>query len=311
MKKQTILLLFFATLLSSLIATLPIPARADDADFISFPSGVTVYSPLNMTYDSRYLTLNVTLQSAGNMGDIDPNVWMSYGIDGKTNGAVPLDVSNPGLHVVTNAAGLVNLPELSPGSHCLTITTYGHNQKTLDPKYLSFTDTVYFSISADASSVPPPGWILQDSTPQDSQPQDLTPQDSHPQDSTPPTISILSPTENGSFQVTNPTSFAVPLNFTVDESSQLSLSLDGQLNTTINGNLTLTGLLAGLHNVTLYACDSAGNVGASETVNFSITATMEPQQEPDSSLVLPLAASAASVAVVASGVLVYLRKHKS
>ena len=181
------------------MATLPIPARAD-ADFISFPSGVTVYSPLNMTYDSRYLTLNLTLQSAGNMGNIDPNVWMNYSIDGKTNGAVPLDVSNPGLHVVTNAAGLVNLPELSTGSHCLTIITFGHNQKTLDPKYLSYTDTVYFSISADASSVPPPGWILQDSTSQDSQPQDLTPQEIPPQDSTPPTILILSPTKNESFR---------------------------------------------------------------------------------------------------------------
>ena len=123
-----------------------------------------------MTYNSRYLTLNLTLYSAGNMGDIDPQISMTYSVDGKYNGSVPLEVSNPGLHVVTNAIGFVNLPKLSEGSHCLTIYLYGHNQKSLNPKYLSYADTVYFSISADASDVPPPGWVPQKIIPQDVQP---------------------------------------------------------------------------------------------------------------------------------------------
>jgi hypothetical protein len=277
-----------------MLAIFPNSAKAD-ADFLSFPSGVTIYSPLNTTYTSRYLALNLTLYSAGNMGGIDPQISMSYSIDGKYNGSVPLVVSNPGLHVVTNAAGLVNLPEISVGSHCLTIVLFGHNQRSLDPKYLSYVDTVYFSVSADASDIPPAGWI----------PQDLT-----PQDLTPPTILILSPTKNESFEVTNITSFEVPLNFTVDEASQLSFSLDGQLNTTITGNNSLTGLPVGLHNVTVYAWDSAGNVGASKTVNFTITVRLESKPESEPSIVLPLAASTVSIAVVAGGVLVYWKKRK-
>jgi hypothetical protein len=170
MKRRIILLLAFAALLSSLMAACPISAKAESTDFLSFPSGVTVYSPLNMTYNSRYLTLNLTLYSAGNMGNIDPQISMTYSVDGKYNGSVPLEVSNPGLHVVTNAFGFVNLPKLSEGSHCLTLYLFGHNQKSLNPKYLSYVDTVCFSISADASDVPPPGWVPQEVAPQDVQP---------------------------------------------------------------------------------------------------------------------------------------------
>jgi hypothetical protein len=228
MKKVVFTLMLFAALLSSLTVTLPIKAKAENADSISSPSGLAIYSPLNTTDSSRYLTLNLTLESAGQMGGIDPNIVMNYDIDGRFNGAVPLYVSNPGLHVVTNAAALVELPELSPGAHCLTIFLYGLNQRSLEPKYLSFEDRVYFSVSADAP--------------------DLT-----PEDVTPPRILILSPAENETFEVANITSLEIPLNFTVDEASQLSFSLDGQLNKTITGNNSLTGLPAGLHNVTVYA----------------------------------------------------------
>jgi hypothetical protein len=72
----------------------------------------------------------------------------------------------------------------------------------------------------------------------------------------------------------------------------------------------LIGLPVGLHNVTVYAWDSAGNVGASKTVNFTITVRLESKPESEPSLVLPLAASTVSIAVVAGGVLVYWKKHK-
>jgi hypothetical protein len=63
----------------------------------------------------------------------------------------------------------------------------------------------------------------------------------------------------------------VPLNFTVSESaSKLSYVLDGQDDVPIEGNTTLTGLSAGVHNVTVYAWDAAGNVGASETITFTV-----------------------------------------
>ncbi|MBN1358603.1 hypothetical protein JW988_07535, partial [Candidatus Bathyarchaeota archaeon] len=80
-----------------------------------------------------------------------------------------------------------------------------------------------------------------------------------------PEISVLSPltqTYNGS---------SVSLNFTVDRPvSWMSYSLDGADNVTVSGNLTLTGLSGGMHNVTVYANDTYGNMGASETIFFTI-----------------------------------------
>ena len=110
-------------------------------------------------------------------------------------------------------------------------------------------------------------------------------------------ISISSP-ENTVYTANN-----VPLNLSVDmSSSNLSYSLDGQANVTIAGNTTLSDVSAGLHNVTVYAWDAAGNVGASETVTFTV-AELFP--------VVPVAIGVALVAVViaATGSLLYNRKR--
>jgi len=85
-------------------------------------------------------------------------------------------------------------------------------------------------------------------------------------DTTPPHVFVLSPRHAQKYDNPN-----VPLDFTANEStSQLAYSLDGQENTTVAGNTTLIGLSEGTHNVTVYAWDNAGNVGASETITFSI-----------------------------------------
>jgi hypothetical protein len=64
---------------------------------------------------------------------------------------------------------------------------------------------------------------------------------------------------------------SIPLNFTIDEpASQIAYSLDGQENITITGNITLTGLANGDHDLTIYATDETGNVGASETSHFTV-----------------------------------------
>ena len=81
----------------------------------------------------------------------------------------------------------------------------------------------------------------------------------------PPTISIVSP-ENKTYTANN-----VSLTFTVSEpTSWIGYSLDGQANVTITGNTTLTGLSDGSHNLIVYAKDTAGNTGASETIRFNI-----------------------------------------
>ena len=99
------------------------------------------------------------------------------------------------------------------------------------------------------------------------------------------------------------------MNFTVNKTtSQISYSLDGQQNITTTGNMTLTGLSNGLHNVTVYATDEAGNVGASQTINFTVSV---PAEKPFSNL--PVAASIAAAVVIAvacAGVIVYFRKRK-
>ncbi len=300
LNKRRVLLLLFAILLSSLTAVYPISVHGQATDS-NIPSGIGVYSPRNMTYDSHYLFLNLTLNSAGQMGYLDPHINMNYSIDGKYNGAVPLTISNPGLHVVTNAAAYMSLPKLSEGSHCLTLYLFGWNQRSIYPKYLSYVETVYFSVSSSASDVPPSDWVPQENMSQDVQPHDLTP----------PKVSILSPMRNESFKATNLTSVEVSLNFTVDETaSQLRFSLDEQPNATIAGNFTFRGLSVGLHNLTVYAWDSSGNVGASETVDFTITATQQPETQFEPSLIPPVAASVASIGVAAVAALVYAKKRK-
>jgi hypothetical protein len=94
-------------------------------------------------------------------------------------------------------------------------------------------------------------------------------------DTTPPNISNLS--------LTNKTyNFSViPLNFNINETAQISYRLDDKANTLISGNTTLTELPEGTHYITLYANDTAGNMGKSDTVFFTVnTATPSPSATP-------------------------------
>jgi len=127
-------------------------------------------------------------------------------------------------------------------------------------------------------------------------------------DTVPPTISIVSP-ENRIYNTTD-----IPLNFTVSEPfSWAGYSLNGQKNATIAGNTTLTGLSDGSHNLRVYANDTAGNMGYSETVYFSISQEAEPTPQPDSlelfSTIL-FVASIVLVVVIGIGLLVYFKKRK-
>ena len=86
-----------------------------------------------------------------------------------------------------------------------------------------------------------------------------------PHAETPPSIIVLSP-ENKTYS-TN----AVPLAFTVNESTSWNgYSLDGQGNVTVTGNATIVGLSEGSHTITIYASDTSGNMGSSETVYFAV-----------------------------------------
>jgi N-acetylneuraminic acid mutarotase len=115
----------------------------------------------------------------------------------------------------------------------------------------------------------------------------------------PPVVSVDSPNNQ------NYSSTEISLNFTVNKPvNWAGYSLDGKENVTLNGNTTLAGLSNGLHNITVYANDTFGNIGASETIAFTIA-------KPEPFPTVPVAVvSMVIVAVACVGILLYLRKNR-
>jgi parallel beta-helix repeat protein len=111
-----------------------------------------------------------------------------------------------------------------------------------------------------------------------------------------PQVTLLS-SENGTYVG------SFPLNFTVNKpAAWLGYSLDGEANVTVAGNITLSGLATGLHNLTVYATDVYGTTGASETVTF----TIEPEPFPTTLVI----ASLIILTIVVLGLLLYFKKRK-
>ena len=87
----------------------------------------------------------------------------------------------------------------------------------------------------------------------------------------PPVISILSP-ENTTY-----TNSRVALSFTLNEAADwIGYSLDDQTNATITGNTTISYIADGAHSIVVYANDTSGNVGRSNTVNFTVQDVTSP-----------------------------------
>ena len=120
-----------------------------------------------------------------------------------------------------------------------------------------------------------------------------------PADNTAPSIKVLSPANK------NYTTNSISLNFMINErTSRIVYSLDGQQNVTITGNTTLTGLEAGLHNITIYAQDTFGNIGASETITFKVP-------DPFPILIFVAVTAVLALVIIAIGIAVYRRHRKS
>jgi len=116
-------------------------------------------------------------------------------------------------------------------------------------------------------------------------------------DLTSPRVSVLSPEQNA-YSTSD-----LGLSFNVNEEfNQTKYSLDGGKNVTISGNTTLTNMPYGQHNIKVYAWDQAGNVGASETVNFNVAV-------PFSTLTLVIIVIVSAFAIGA-GLLVYFEGRK-
>ena len=116
-------------------------------DRLYFSSGVTLFSPINRTYNSRFLTLNFSFALGWGM-----RYSLYYDIDGKYGGPMPYVIKNPEeLHVIYHSTGLVKLPELSEGLHSLTVCLEtGVSNNHIKPLYV---DTVNFAIDTTPQSI--------------------------------------------------------------------------------------------------------------------------------------------------------------
>jgi len=277
--KTVLTALFISVLLVSLAAGIHI-VKADSNDYISFSGGLTIFSPINETYNSNFLTLNLTFGCGAGI-----QCSLNYSLDGKYEGPIPLVFNNStGFQLIYLATGLVQLPELSKGSHRLTIYVEGYlyDYHGANPPGAPFKPTTPNGSDYVASWVDTVDFTIDSSV------------------VAPPSVSILT-IENKTYNATD-----ILLNFTVNENiSKATYSLDGKDNVTIAGNTTLTGLSVGAHNLTVYAWNDAGNIGASEIVRFT-TAKPEAETIPTATVAAVLGAAV----VVAAGLLVYFKKRK-
>jgi hypothetical protein len=265
-------------LLPFLILMLIIPApltlvevKADSNNLMVLPGLVTLYSPVNTTYYSNFLSLNLSYGWGAGM-----QCKLNYSIDGQFGGPIPLtynDSAAPVFQMIASETGYVQLPELQNGSHKLTISVeadlddyHGANPPGAPFKQAapgsanwvaSWVDTVDFTVNSIVSM-------------QSVSTSNLT-------NTVPPIISNLS-IENTTYNSTD-----IPLNFTVNTNTlKATYSLDGKDNVTVAGNSTLTNVPVGTHTLVIYAFDDAGNNAASKTVNFAVAifASLTPDRHP-------------------------------
>ena len=193
MKKAFLDAFLLSLLLVLFIANFGAPSvKADSSEPISFSSGVTIFSPVNTTYSSRFLTLNLTFNAG-----LGVETSLNYSIDGKHEGPIALVAKNPGeIHVVNPTVGVEALPELSNGSHSLVVNVlsgiydyHGANPPRAPFKQTapgssdyvaSWTHTVYFTVNS-----PMPYSSSQTSTP--------TPSPAQPSSPTPSIVISPSP----------------------------------------------------------------------------------------------------------------------
>ena len=198
------------------------------------PPTITIESPNNSTIYSNRSPLNFTV-TYNNDYATDVNTqwinWIGYKVDDKPVVTLQVDLAQGTYPFQRNTT--LNLTEISQGQHKLEIIVNFYYTTTIGIYAYNFSSSpVYFGIYT-----------------------------------TPPTISFLSP-ENKTYN----TATDLPLSVKVDRSvSWMGYSLDGQVNVTVTGNVTLPELPYGSHRVTLYANDTGSNMGASNVVYFSLS----------------------------------------
>ena len=270
MNKKASTLVFVIMLFSVLIGVQFInKAKAESLGpvvIVSTSNKAEIFYPQNQTYNVNSLLVNFTVVMGGNAFDF------GYSLDGgavmRVENITKISESGWIPYVTYTFRGSVFLTNLSEGSH--SITVYEGYQFQGIPENPSLKRYEVYAYDYTNFTI----------------------------DTIAPKISLLSP-ENRVYNMSD-----LSLNFIINEPvSQVTYSLDGQNNVIIAGNMTLTNLPYGEHNVTVYATDSVGNIG-SRTIDFTIA---EPPEPFPTTLVI---ASVFTVTVVGVGLLVYFKKRK-
>ena len=177
-----------------------------------------------------------------------------------------------------NASFSIDLSDIPGGNHSLTVYAEGYGSYQVDQELVDEMTILYYIRTFHKT-----GFATVSFT----------------KDLVSPSISFLS-SPNMTYVTSD-----VEMDFTVSEAtSEVLYCLDGKANQTATGSLALTGLENGVHNVTLYAADLAGNVGDPETLFFSVDV-------PEPFPVVPVAAASSVAIVLASaGLMLYFRKRK-
>jgi hypothetical protein len=291
MKRIALALTLVTALIFSAIVTTQVVSITEANPIGMFPTEpeplvVTILSPKN---GSRCFQERMSVAFALQNPTLGGANSLTYTIDGQVKGDIDVVVTAKegerfiGFFDIVKYSAIVDLSGLSDGWHTLTIDAAGASPYNPSGGMGSIDADVYGSASIQ--------FLF---------------------DTVPPSVSILLP-QNKTYTTTD-----VPLNFTLSEKADWAgYSIDEQTRMTITGNTTLVGLFEGLHSLTVYANDTVGRFGTSETVYFTIaketehTPTAQTEPEPFSTP-LVAAASAVAVAVVSGGgfLLYYIKFRK-
>ncbi len=243
----------------------------------SWASGIWIFSPAaNTTYTQSTLPLNIIAKRYISPAYYDTQ--LKYSINSAENTSLYTSarfIQKPTMGIFGDAtsytlfSGAATLPPLAQGTYNLTVYAQYTRKEGVDAKWPNMYEiqTILFTISL---GLPPAVTLLPYNT----------------------TIESRNDTFTFDFVVDK------PVNWT-------AYSLDGQANMTVTGEFALTDLPAGEHNITVYAMDALGNVGASETAHFKVT-KQEPKQE--QVWLLPVAAAIGAGVALGAGALILLKK---
>ena len=259
MKKALLTLILILTFIISLATGIfsirlcranPMPYIDPKIDFFISPPLMKVESPNNYTIYKNVVPINISISDLGT--PILPVFFIGldnfrYSVDNGTIADFPnLRIFSDSQHseVLPSQSMLLDVSNFSDGIHQIQITVEFLWWDSLQVDTSPYSfEPIYFTVY-----------------------------------NTSPRILVLSP-ENETYDLQN-----LPLNFTTDrKSSWIGYSIDNQANVTTQGNSTLAGLIDGQHTIVVYANDTAGNMGKSDTVFFTIT-TPTPSPSPTPSL---------------------------